>query len=202
MIDLDNIPLYCLHIPSQVDREDNMIKELNYFRPSGNYIISPAERRFPGYDGVSRSFKNVIREAKLKEYDKILIFEDDIQFTSDKSKEHFQSALNTLPNDWDIVLGCSYGFKGVPYNEYFEKVTRFTSFICVIFRETVYDKLLSHNINNIKHIDAYISSMCDQLNVYITHPMICKQYDNAYSSNKHKIVDYSKNIINYKFITN
>ena len=87
---------------------------------------------------------------------------------------------------------------------YLKKKEAFLARICGYNEKSIklYDDLLKHDIDKVKHIDDYMSNMCDHLNVYVLHPMICKQYDNCYSINKRKVVDYSKNIKDYKFITN
>ena len=143
MIDLDKIPLYCIHLPRQVEREKTMYESLDYFRPNKDYTIingydcgAGFNKHFPASEGISLSFKRVIKEAKALGHKQIMICEDDVKFTTRESKSYMQAAVDTLPYDWDIVLATSYGCEFDDYNEHLKKIKSFTSLICVIINKS------------------------------------------------------------------
>jgi len=194
---LEELEGYCIHLANRKDREENMYKELDYFIPNQynilNGVIDPI-----GKIGVSMSFKNAIRTAQLKGLEQVLVFEDDVRFTSDKSRERFQMAMNTLPDDWDILLGgVYYCDKLQECNEYMKKVNKFSALHCVLFRNTVYNKIMKHEIDGQKtvHLDIYLSnlSITNKLNIYVAYPMIAIQYEGE-SNTANRVVNY-KNLL-------
>ncbi len=191
---LEDLTAYCIHLPNRKDREENMYKELDYFVPN-QYAILEGVRESIGKIGVSKSFKKAIQTAKINGLAQVLIFEDDVKFTSVKSRENFQNAMDTLPEDWDILLGGIYSCTNLfDYNDHMKKVESFSALHCVLFRDTVYDKILDHKLNFEKtvHLDKYISefSRKGELNVYLAYPMIAIQYEGK-SNTVNKTVDYS-----------
>src|SRR4051812_14726501 len=85
----------------------------------------PDVEEFKGYynqdgaRGISDSFKGVILRSLSEEY--VLIFEDDVKFQSENSILQFQKAINSLPEDWDILIGGSYWTEEkVKFNDYLD----------------------------------------------------------------------------------
>jgi len=192
---INKIKSYCIHLKDRIDREENMIKELNYF--TDNCEIFDAIRRIDGCEGTSMSFKSIIKSAKKDNLECVLIFEDDVKFTSVKSKEQFQKCIDTLPDNWDVLLGGTYGLvdqqdlTNEPFNKYIRKVGDFSSLHCVLFNKSCYDKILNHDTNKINHIDRYLGNLSKNgnLNVYLSYPMIAIQY-NTFSDNCKTVIDY------------
>jgi len=195
---LEDLEGYCIHLANRKDREENMYKELDYFIPNQYNIINGVIEPI-GKIGVSKSFKNVISSAQFKGLEQVLVFEDDVRFTSDKSRERFQMAMDTLPDDWDILLGGVYYCDELQdCNKYMKKVNKFSALHCVLFRNTVYNKILKHEINGQKtvHIDKYLSDFSntkEKLNIYVAYPMIAIQYEGK-SNTANRVVDY-KNLL-------
>jgi len=193
---LNEIESFCVHLTDRIDREVNMFNELNSF--VDNCTIFDAIRRYEGYEGTSMSFRAIIKEAKNRGLKQVLIFEDDVKFTSLKSNDQFQRCIDTLPDDWDILLGGTYGLVNMddinkdPYNEYIRKVGDFSSLHCVLFNESCYDKILLHDTkSNLTHIDRYLGSLSKdgKLNVFLSYPMIAIQYS-TFSDNCKGYVNY------------
>ena len=79
------------------------IQELNSF--GIDYTVFNGIVKQNAFEGVSESFKQIIRESQgLSE---VLIFEDDVRFTSIHSRENWDICKSKLPGDWDILLGGS-----------------------------------------------------------------------------------------------
>lgn len=203
MIRLEELRGYCIHLPKRTDREENMYKELDYFIPN-QYTILDAEKHTIGKIGVSRSFKKAISEAQKLNLNHVLVFEDDVRFTSERSRECFQNALDTLPDDWDVLLGGIYADTNLfDYNEHMKKVESFSALHCVLFRDTMYERILGHKEDGYKTIDldTYIGQMSKngEINVYLAYPMVAIQYTGK-SNTVNKVVDYSKYLEKYDIL--
>jgi len=194
-IDLNKVESYVVHLKNRKDREENMIKELNSF--VDNWEVFDAIKMNPGYKGTSESFKSIIRDAKDKGLDQVLVFEDDVRFTSKKSKIKFQNAIDSLPEKWDVLLGGVYTMskprKINKINKHLVKVGDFSSLHCILINKSAYDKILEHDPNTVKHLDRYLGKLSreDKLKTYLTYPMVAIQY-NTYSDNVNKSVNYNK----------
>ena len=200
MINLDTIPLSCIHLPHAKDREETMYRELDYIRPSKDYTITKGISMKFGHEGISATFKQIVKRAQHMSYKQIMVVEDDIKFTSVDSKEYLEKAIDSLPDDWDILLGVSYGYEKLyNENEYLIKVGDFTSLICTVFNRSSYDKVLGHHPENTEYsnIDKYLGSLSKkrELNVYLIDPMIAMEYP-GHSYNKKREVDYTSRLNN------
>lgn len=200
---LNEIKSYCIHLSKRTDREVHMKDELSKFKLDTEIfegIYSPQ-----GYIGISSSFKNVIRDAIKNDYPYILIFEDDVKFTSEKSNEQFQKCIDSLPDDWDILLGGVYTMSNSDYesdviSECLKPVTDFSSLHCTLIRNTMYNHILNHDpARHLPNIDRYISHIIQKENkkAYVSYPMIAIQY-NGYSDNVNGNVNYDRLLASFK----
>lgn len=202
-MEFENIKGYCIHLSKRVDREENMYKELDYF-VKGQYEVIEAIKDPIGKVGVSKSFKKVIREAKRLQLQQVLIFEDDIKFTSNKSKDTFIESMGELPKDWDVLLGGVYSDTNLfDYSENLKKVESFSSLHCVLIRDTMYDIILNHRCKDYEttHLDNYIGGMSKkgEINVFLTYPMVAIQHTGV-SDTVNRNVDYSKMLEKYDIL--
>lgn len=187
---IDDIRAYCLHLKSAKDRVENMTNELNSF--TSNWEIFDAIWKQPGYIGISESFKSIIRKAKEDGLKQVLIFEDDIKFTSDRSKEQFQKCIDSLPDEWDVLLGGIYSLTNLndleneSINGCIKKIGDFSALHCTLLNHTVYDKILKHDpLSKYCHLDRYIGKMSRYtVNTYVCYPMIAIQ-KTTYSDSGH-----------------
>lgn len=187
---IDDIKAYCLHLKNAKDRTENMTNELNSF--TSNWEIFDAIWKQPGYIGISESFKSIIRKAKEDGYKQVLIFEDDVKFTSSKSKEQFQKCIDSLPEDWDVLLGGIYALTNMKdlenesINDCIKKIGDFSALHCTLLNHTVYDKILKHDpLSKDCHLDRYIGKMSRYtVNTYVCYPMIAIQ-QSEYSDSGH-----------------
>ncbi len=184
---------FVIHLPEQKERLRTLTYEMNRFFI--DYTISPGIKLDKGWKGISESFKKVISD-NLNE-DKILIFEDDVKFTSDKSIVKFNECIDSLPENWDILLGGSYWYEEELKLGNLIKVKDFCSLHCVLVRNTAYKHFLSHN-GDIKDIDRHLGNLSKEgvINVYLCDPMIAVQY-NGFSNNREKVVNYDSLLKQY-----
>lgn len=188
---------YCIHLKTRKDREENMYKELNYFSPN-NYEIVDGRLDRIGKIGVIYSFRKAIKMALQKDpnVEAILIFEDDVQFTSEKSREVWDICVDNLPSDWDILLGGVYWGDLIDIgNDYIKRVENFSSLHCTLIRNTLFDHILNYKIDDIRtlHLDRYFGVLAKnkEINAYVCSPFIAIQYPGK-SNTVNKQVDYSK----------
>lgn len=179
---IDEIESYCVHLPNRMDREKNMKIELDGF--TSNWKVFGAIKKSPGYIGVSESFKSIVRSAKERGLKQVLIFEDDIKFTSVNSKEQFQKCIDSLPNDWDILLGGIYSLVDLndlnneSINCCIKRIGDFSALHCTLINESAYDMVLRHNpYDKYTHLDRWVGylSANDRLKVYVSYPMVAIQ---------------------------
>lgn len=184
---------YVIHIKGS-SRYNRMMFEMNNHYMN-EFEIFDAIVKPKGWEGVSESFKQIIRENYNEPY--IHIFEDDVKFTSKNSRSIFEHGFDSLPMDWDIYLGGSYTFKHSENLGGLLKIYDFSSLHNVVINKSCYDYFLSHEPNKINDIDRWVSQF--KPNAYLCNPQIAIQY-NGHSFNKggkknydHFLVD--KNII-------
>ena len=102
--------IYCINLDRRKDRWDETVNELNkwgllnqverYSAIDGSDIVG----EYPislGNVGLIETNIKIINEAKEKNYDNILILEDDVEFT--KNIDLFTDYYNQLPKDYDMV---------------------------------------------------------------------------------------------------
>lgn len=128
------------------------------------------------YEGINLAHKQIVRWAKEKELSKVLIFEDDIQFTDKGAFDYF---MQNEPKDYDLYLGGVFLGKvtdGI--------VERFTALTCYIVHSRFYNTFLS--TDNDKHLDHMLAGLGKYV---VCEPMVCRQF-NGHSTNTGKYENY------------
>lgn len=174
-------------------RKDSACDELIY--NGVDFEVFDAITKGDVVDNIANSFKQVIRDNYEK--DSVLIFEDDIKFSSSKSVKTWEKCVSVLPEDCDILLGGCYTLSYVKHSDMLLKASDFRSLHCVLFNKKCYDKVLAHKVN---HLDYYLSTLIKEgLNVYVCNPMIAIQKE-GYSFNKGKEVNYSRMLKDFNIL--
>lgn len=174
---------FVIHIKGS-PRYNRMRKEMNTHY-AGEYSVFDAIVDPDPKKGISESFKAIIEENYDEPF--IHIFEDDVKFTGEKSREIFEYAFSKLPEDWDIYLGGSYTYDKPHDIGHLIKIQEFRSLHCVVIKKSAYDAFLSHDVNEIPNIDTWVARQ--GLNVYLCDPQIAIQH-NGYSYNMKGSVNY------------
>lgn len=129
---------FYINLDSRTDRREQFEEECTKLNLSVERF--PAVARSPGALGCAHSHRNVLRLAKERGYQSVLIFEDDFEFLI--SRETFDEILNNLPDDYDVVM-LSYDIqRSEPYNERFGRVLEVQSASGYIVSSRFYDTLL------------------------------------------------------------
>jgi len=95
-----------------------------------------------GAAGLVYTTMNIIKDAKEKEYESIMIMEDDIIFKPNAYKEA-KKLFNLLPEDWELFHLASQNYKGRPRR--LGDLVRLTgAWSCQIYmiHERIYDEYL------------------------------------------------------------
>lgn len=198
--------VFHINLDRRVDRNDNIINELNKYGIISNRIsaIDGSVAEIPDYWNNSKgsygcliSHLNIIRHAKDMKYDNILILEDDVVFNEDINLI-FESYFNEVPNDWDILYfsgnhneHCGYTVDKISEKVIKCKMTYSTHSYCI--NSKFYDTLISTLENSNKPIDVTYSDMQKNYNFYSFYPGLTSQR-NDYSDIEESNVDYKKYI--------
>lgn len=212
---LEDIKAYVIHISDRIDRGITMEKELSKFKPDFEVFEAVNNKEKP-FKGISDSFKKVVQNAKDMGLEYVLVFEDDVKVLNEDSKIKFQNSIDSLPEDWDILLGGVYSIfddrdltEGI-VNDNILKVRDFAGLHCTLIRNTAYDTILKHRPSEItiegnkkvkhpNHIDRYIGSVSKKkgINVYVSYPFPVMQHD-GFSDNTQSNTEYNTSFIGRK----
>lgn len=185
-----NIEIYMIHLERAVERlslitnlECNLKTNLHTFPAAdGHKLIQdghpttcqqrgPPAYRGAGDIGCTVSHVNICRDALLKGYDYIVIFEDDCEFITDVNTLHrYLKEFINLNLEWDLFL---LGWDPQVYSNIsnnFSKVSRFNCTHAVILNKTfmqnlvrTYDKY--YNNNTALSIDTTYSNVIEENNL-------------------------------------
>jgi len=149
----------------------------------------------------------VLKNAQIRNYKHILIFEDDIVFM--KNIETIEKCLDNMPNDYDIILFDKFVCLGISHykdlitnyskNEYYAKYGIFNEYLCSCGFYALSDKYINHLISCQEHLfsasDHYINkinNIYDNLNRYFA--IINLGVQKEYSSDKNYYDLYYKKL--------
>lgn len=176
-----DVPRYCIVMP---DRYNRAKLELDSLYENEYEFVNAVINKSHSWHGLNETIHQIVRSNLDREY--IHLFEDDILFTSKKSRIYFEEVFSKLPSDWDIFLGGAYTHSnnyGKDFGE-FIKMNKFSSLHCVILRNTTYRHILE---NKTEHMDYFLSGK--KMNVYLCNPTVALQYP-GYSYQFRRSTDY------------
>lgn len=194
---------YLINLESRIDRlnlfENEVIKydlgTYEIFKAiDGKKIIDrPKTNLSNGEIGVILSNLEILKDAKQKKYNQILIIEDDCYFTDEIVK--IDEYLNFVPENWDMIyFGGNHNthIGMTPPKKINEKVVKLHHTFAahfVIIKSTIFDEIMfSLSLFN-KQLDVVYSDLQKKYNVYSLYPAIAKQRK-SYSDIQNHIIDY------------
>lgn len=185
--------LICINLDSRKDRWEQVNKDIQELQSVFQFDFhrkKPIEHPIPRVS-LRMTVQDIIRDAKNQHLEYVAICEDDLYvIDTDKVK----TCLQNPPDDWDLLSGGVYYFR--PYQdghtEHWKKLNDYCSMHFVIIKNTLYDKILNMNKNDTGDIDRIIGQWIKKynLNVYVMHPMPCKQRS-GYSNLRKMNVNYN-----------
>ena len=170
--------VYVITCNSSTDRQ-KYISEHFYDQKIPFEFMSAIDKQYllpkEGISGSEVSLKltytQCIQTAKLNNYEKILICEDDVAFPKDYNK-NFDSFLKLLPTDWDFLhLGsqpCALS-NWVIRNKISENLYKFVWGMgahCVGIKNTSYDAVINNLLNTKDPLDTALFVMYEKFNAY------------------------------------
>ena len=148
-----------------------------------DYPVKPIDGSFlgnyaPGAFGCYVSHLEVIKDAKKNNYDKILIFEDDVD-ADDNFVSLFSQKVKDLPQDWKLFYLGASGHTGVPKKRVTDNISQtFESFTTGSYavHSSIYDTILESEKVADKTIDLYYVRHIQSTNpCYVVTPTIMWQ---------------------------
>jgi hypothetical protein len=191
---------YVLHLADRKDREETMVQELDSFCP-GEWEVWPGRREPNAKLGISRSIRALVAFAQQQALASVLMFEDDVEFFSSRSRAQWDECVLELPPDWHLLLGGSYAYCGAQATPHLKKLSNFCSLHCVLFRDTVYETVLRHQPEQEQlvpgDIDCWLSTL--GLNVYLCDPQVAVQH-NGFSDNAKAFTNYDNLLADFNLL--
>lgn len=202
--------IYCINLDRRTDRWEECLNEfkkhnLNVERFSAidgrNLEIVLEELLAQGLTvgniGAIYSHRAIIQYAKDKNFENILILEDDIEFHENVNQLFFDYIMD-IPSDWDMIFfGGNHSENNIwmtepliSVTEHVYKIIRSYANHCYVVKNTAYDKLIEALSRKDKPNDVLISDIQKQLNCYLFRPHLAWQRP-SYSDLQEQFTEYS-----------
>lgn len=193
--------IYCINLDRRTDRWDETQTELKKWgleneveRCSGidgNSLKNETQIK-DGELGILNTHLKIINESKEKNYENILILEDDIEFT--EKIKLLDEYMSIVPNDWDMIYfgGNHNKHMGKKINYLNDKIIKLEETYgihCVAINNSIYDLILNVIDKRKKPIDVYYADIQKNYNCYGFNPSIALQRV-SYSDIQNKVTDY------------
>jgi len=204
---LNKIPVMYINLDSRTDRKEHVEKELKKIEVNQPERFK-AIKLDNGALGCSMSHLKCLEIAKQKDYDYVLICEDDIEFLNPQLfltqiKKFLDSDIN-----WDVVLIA--GNNMLPYkpiNDMCIQIYNCQTTTGYIVRKNYYDKLIQNYKEGIKNlmknpgnneyrIDKYWFKLQRMDNWYMIIPLSIVQRED-YSDIEKKTTNFKNYMLNY-----
>jgi glycosyl transferase family 25 len=204
---LGKIPVIYINLDKRKDRNNNVIKELNKIGVE-NPIRFKAIELENGALGCSMSHLKCIELAQKKDFEYILICEDDIEFLN---PDLFLNQINLFLNsniEWDVIIIAGNNMiPYVPVNDYCIKIFNCQTTTGYIVKKSYYNKLIKNYkdgiekflrepTNNNYKIDKYWFNLQRNDNWYLIIPLTIIQKE-GYSDIEKKKTNFSKYMLDY-----
>jgi glycosyl transferase family 25 len=169
--------------PKLEDIPDSIMQGFNHNYPNPSPERDNQLQKLVGELGCSLSHRDVVKEAKDRGLNNVLIFEDDCKFLPEwKSEiEKVTSDLNTL--EWDLIyFGGHLSSPTIPITDNLGSVTGavWTSHSYAVNR-SFFDSLLAVDISNVNlwSYDVYLASFWHCKKVIASKKILCVQESNV-----------------------
>ena len=193
--------VYCMNLDSRPDRWKEAIEQfknnkiiVNRFRAFEGKIIHKGQKPIlPGEFGCLFTHLSILIDAKNNNYDKILIFEDDVELHPEFNNIA-SDFLQEVPNNWDMLYFGANTAKNTSVN-ISPRVNLANSLLgghAYAVRSTVYDRLIHLLENEPYQVDETYSRNHVFMNTYLCNPIIAWQRE-GWS-------DINKKNVNYQFL--
>ena len=180
---------FCINLKRREDRwkdsikefEKNRIKFVERFEAIDSLDLKDESVKIKkGAYCLSLTIQKLLIMAKEKNYEHVMIFEDDVTFHNDfkNLSDKFLTDIKSKLKDWDMIyFGVNNITKPIKVSDNINKLTKAYSAHCMIIRNTMYDEIL--NLIEIegknKEIDVIYGEMHKYTNSYCSNPALASQ---------------------------
>jgi hypothetical protein len=201
VIDIQRVPRFVINLESRTDRLTRVKSEMHWLFEDPTFelfrgIEHPEEqnKERAGMRGCGESHTSIIKMAKERGYEQVLIMEDDCVFQAKgRTLGHATTCFKNVEDDWDMLSGGIYqGGHLTGTNEYWWRTGYFSSTHFYLLRNTAYDTVLENYDPNEQHIDRFLSNYYGKCNIncYVPKTMFATQ-NPGYSNIVTREVDYT-----------
>lgn len=163
----------CINIKRRPDRKISLIHHLEEMEVMYRFWDGYDDRKVMPFENITASHQMIVRDAKNRNLECVIIAEDDLRFSSKNSPDYF---IKNVPDNYSIYFGMIYtgtiqdrrivhGFSGL-------------QLYCV--HRSFYDVFLSAPLK--KHLDSWIGERCHLYNFMVCEPFIAYG-ESGYSNN-------------------
>lgn len=187
--------VYLINLPHRQDRLKQHMKSRNKNQiHHQNYIIFEAVdgkkldlnnwEFSAGALGCLESHLQILKDARLKGYEKILVFEDDFEFVKGFNQK-MKTVLKELPADWDMLyLHSNHYYAPTPYSNNLDKCNGALTTVAYGANRAIFDTLINLIELRKRQVDVEFASLHASMNCYSTKKNLCFHY-NGYSDVNH-----------------
>ena len=179
--------IYCINLEFRKDRWAECVLEFEKWEISEQVIKFPAingsyiQNNYPvsnGELGLILTHEQILQDAIDKNYESILVIEDDVEFINKFS--NLKEYIEALPLDWEILwLGANHnihcGNQLKLINDKIIKCRKAFATHCIAFNNRIYPTALKLIKNKEKPVDVYYSELQQTHNCYAFHPSLAIQ---------------------------
>lgn len=174
------IPVFAINLQERKDRRDHIIHEFEN-KDEFEFNLIEACKDHLGTVGLWNSIIKIVKMAKEKKEDVIIICEDDHYFTENYSaKLLFKEIQEAYIQGADILAGGIGGFGlaiPVGYKRYWVDWLWCTQFIVVY--ASLFERILQYSYKETDTVDGVLSTLTN--NKMVVYPFISEQKDFGYS---------------------
>lgn len=179
--------IYLINLEEDKDKLYNIKKKLKKYNIkyeivkgiNGNKLKNIKLLRFgnKGAVGIKKTQMKIIKDAKINNYKKILILEDDLifkkKFVESLTKQYKE--LSKIYREWDLLyLGCSYRYKNNDVNKFYVKANGSYGNFAVGVDQNAYDSILKAEDDNRPIDDIFVENIQNnsQFTCLVFNPMV------------------------------
>lgn len=165
--------IYCINLPKRTDRLIKFVEEMDKYGIDFDLVNGIENEN--GAEGLRQTVENILNDALDKNYEQILIFEDDCYFLCDPNPI-MELAIKELPEYWHILyLGgqCVNGFNRRHSQTLLQLDTCYATHSWAISRQGIKEILavgLNAPIDN-----SLVDNIQKQEKCFITYPLLTCQ---------------------------
>lgn len=174
------IPTYIINLKKRTDRKEHILKQFENREEFDVNIIEACENQ-NGKEDLWKSLCKIIKIAKEKDLEYVLVCEDGHFFTNAYDKDRFWEYIKTAKElDCDILNGGISGYsEATKVTDDLFQVNQFYGTQFVLVYKAMYDKILKYYFRQKDTEDGVLSKLASKC--FVIYPFISEQTITGYS---------------------